>query len=238
MQNLPVGIIILIVVSVLIYLGAAQRVLDRLRLTDRAALVILGTLIVGSLIDIPFAIGNIAFAINVGGALVPIALAVYLLSRAGTGFEVARALVAALITAVVVFGIGSFLMTGLPEPAGRFAFADIIYIYPVVAAVIAYAVGRSRRGAWIAATLGVLLADVFHGALLATRGLTGLVHFGGAGVFDVVVVAGVLAVLLAEIAGELRERVQGGPRTKGRDPSLLVDLRTPGEDEGGRKDGE
>ncbi len=238
MQNLPVGIIILIVVSVLIYLGAAQRVLDRLRLTDRAALVILGALIVGSLIDIPFTIGNIAFAINVGGALVPIALAVYLLSRAGTGLEVARALVAALITAVVVFGIGSFLMTGFPEPAGRFAFADIIYIYPVVAAVIAYAVGRSRRGAWIAATLGVLLADVFHGALLATRGLTGLVHFGGAGVFDVVVVAGVLAVLLAEIAGELRERVQGGPRTEGRDPSLLVNLRTPGEDEGGRKDGE
>lgn len=238
MQNLPVGIIILIVVSVLIYLGAAQRVLDRLRLTDRAALVILGALIVGSLIDIPFTIGNIAFAINVGGALVPIALAVYLLSRAGTGLEVARALVAALITAVVVFGIGSFLMTGFPEPAGRFAFADIIYIYPVVAAVIAYAVGRSRRGAWIAATLGVLLADVFHGSLLATRGLTGLVHFGGAGVFDVVVVAGVLAVLLAEIAGELRERVQGGPRTEGRDPSLLVNLRTPGEDEGGRKDGE
>ncbi|MEW6541262.1 MAG: DUF1614 domain-containing protein [Bacillota bacterium] len=237
MQNLPVGIIILIVVSVLIYLGAAQRVLDRLRLTDRAALLILGALIVGSLIDIPFTIGNIAFAINIGGALVPVGLAVYLLSRAGTGVEVARALGAALITAVVVFGIGSFLFTGLPEPAGRFAFVDIIYVYPVVAAVIAYAVGRSRRGAWVAATLGVLLADVFHGALLAARGLTGLVHFGGAGVFDVVVVAGVLAVLLAEIVGELRERLQGGPRTEGRDPALLVNLRTPGEDEEGRKDG-
>jgi uncharacterized membrane protein len=235
MDNLPVGIIVLIAVSILIYLGAAHRVLDRLRLTDKAALAVLGALIIGSLIDIPFTVGNITFVLNVGGALVPIALAIYLISRAGTNIEKVRPLVAALVTAAVVFGIGSFLMTGLPEPAGRFAYVDIIYIYPVVAAVIAYAVGRSRRGAWIAATLGVLLADAFHGALLAGRGMAGLVHFGGAGVFDVVVVAGVLAVLLAEVVGEIRERIQGGPETEGRDPALLINLKTPGKDEGGRK---
>lgn len=238
MTNLPIGIIVLIVVSILIYLGAAHRVLDRLRLTDKAALAVLAALIVGSLIDIPFAVGNITYVINVGGALVPIALAVYLISRADSSIEKVRPLVAALITAVVVFAIGSFVMTGIREPAGRFAFVDIIYIYPLVAAVIAYAVGRSRRGAWIAATLGVLTADVLHGAQLATRGLSGLVHFGGAGVFDVVVVAGVLAVLLAEVVGEIRERIQGGPKTEGRDSTLLVNLKTPGKDEGGRKNEE
>jgi len=238
MQNLPIGIIVLIVVSILIYLGAAHRVLDRLRLTDRAALAVLGALIVGSLIDLPFKVGNISVIINVGGALVPLALAVYLLVRAGTNLEKVRALVGTLITAAVVFALGTFLMTGLQEPAGRFAFLDLIYLYPLVAAIIAYAVGRSRRGAWVAATLGVLLADTFHGLLLANRGMTGLVHFGGAGAFDVVVISGVLAVLLAEIVGEVREQIQGGPVTAGRDPELLENLKTPQGHERGCKDDE
>jgi hypothetical protein len=82
------------------------------------------------------------------------------------------------------------------------------------------------------------LADTFHGALLASRGMAGLVSFGGAGVFDVVVLAGVLAVLLAEVVGEIRERLQGGPRAADRDPALVVNLKSPANDEGGRKNEE
>jgi hypothetical protein len=104
---------------------------------------------------------------------------------------------------------------------------DIIYIYPIVAGIIAYAVGRSRRAAWVAATMGVLFADVIHGARLAAGTAAGVVSFGGAGAFDVVILSGILAVLLAEIVGEVRERMQGGP-SEHRDRATLAGLQAPG----------
>ena len=55
MVNFPAGIIALLVVSILIYFGVAHRVLDRMRLSDKAALAIIAAIIVGSFIDIPFA---------------------------------------------------------------------------------------------------------------------------------------------------------------------------------------
>ncbi len=50
---------------------------------------------------------------------------------------------------------------------------------------------------------------------------------GGGGAFDSVVVAGILAVLLAETIGEVLERISGGPQTEGRPEELLVNLREP-----------
>lgn len=237
MDRLPIGIILLILVSVLIYLGLTHRVLDRMRLSDRAALGILAAMIIGSLIDIPIPISRNTVALNVGGGLVPIGVAFYLLGRANESHEQIRALLGALAVGVVVYAIGSFLMTGLAEPAGRYDYIDVLYLFPIVAAVIAYATGRSRRGAFVAATLGVLLTDIFHWIRLARTGVPGTVHIGGAGAFDVIVVSGVLAVLLAEVVGEIRERLQGGPARHGRDPAMLETLVTP-KVEGGRDNDE
>jgi hypothetical protein len=39
-------------------------------------------------------------------------------------------------------------------------FIDPIYIYPLVAGVVGYLAGRSRRGAFFAAVFGVLSVDV------------------------------------------------------------------------------
>ncbi|MGE5397213.1 MAG: hypothetical protein ACM3MK_06705, partial [Chitinophagales bacterium] len=55
----------------------------------------------------------------------------------------------------------------------------------------------------------------------------GLVHLGGAGAFDVLILSGILAVLLAEGIGELLERLQGGPQVEGRPPELVENLREP-----------
>jgi len=235
MDRLPFGIILLILVSVLIYLGLAHRLLDRMRLTDRAALGILAVMVIGSLIDIPIPAGRNTLAVNIGGGLVPIGLAIYLLGRADEARERTRALLGALAVGIVVYAIGSFLMTGLPEPAGRYDYIDVLYLYPIAAAIIAYAAGRSRRGAFVAAVLGVLLADIFHWIRLAGGAVPGTIHIGGAGAFDVMVVSGLLAVLLAEIIGEIRERLQGGPTREGRDRAVLEALSTP-EAKGGRED--
>ncbi|SHF03552.1 DUF1614 domain-containing protein [Desulforamulus putei] len=236
MDRFPLGLIVLIVVSLLIFFGIAQRALDRMRLSDKGALAVILALIVGSFINIPVPGTPVPLEINVGGALVPVGLAVYLLVKAGTGKEVSRALIASALTAAVIWFIGSRLMTGLPEPAGRFGFLDTLYLFPIVAAVIAYIAGRSRRSAFIGATLGVLMADIANYFYLVRNNATNaLKSIGGAGAFDSIVISGILAILLADLIGETRERLQGGPTSEGKPDALLAGLRKP---QFGRKKGD
>lgn len=230
MEQFPIGIIVLIVFSVLIYLGLAQRALDRMKLSDRGALVVIGAIILGSFVNIPLPFLPFRTSVNVGGALVPVGLAIYLLIRAGTTREWTRSLVGAVITAVVVYIVGSLINAGTTmEPAGRYALIDAIYLYPLVGGIVAYLLGRSRRAAFIAATLGVLLVDVFHYFWLLSQNAPAnyTVSIGGAGAFDTIVLAGFVAILLAEIIGESFERLSGGPSAKGRPSELIKGLKKP-----------
>ncbi len=224
MSRLPLGMIVLVILSILIYFGVAQRLLDRMRLSDKGALVVIAALIVGSFIDIPISRGNIQASVNVGGAIVPIGLAVYLLSKAGTGKERTRALLASLATGAVIYLVGSVLMSG--DPGQRLGVIDPLYVYPLVGGGVAYLLGRSRRAAFVAATLGVLSLDFIHWIWLAVTRTPGTVNIGGAGAFDSIVIAGLIAVMLAELIGESRERLQGGPAHRGRDPELLKNLQS------------
>ena len=223
MSRFPLGIIALIVIAVLVYFGLAHRVLDRMRLTDKAALGILAAMIVGSFIDIPISFGRVNASINVGGGLVPIGLAIYVLTRAGSAKEWIRALLATGITGIIIYYLGSVLMEG--DPGSPSYIIDPIWVYPIVGGLVAYIAGRSRRSAFIAATLGVMLLDVFNWIYLASTGTPGRVSIGGAGAFDSIILAGLVAVLLAELIGETRERLQGGPATEGRPPELLKALK-------------
>lgn len=220
MTRFPLGMIILLVSSILVYFGLAHRALDRMRLTDKGALLVIGLLIAGSFVNITLMRTPIELAINIGGAVVPIALAIYVLSKAGTAKEWIRALVSTGITAISLYFIGRLI--GF-EPESTLI--DPIYIYPIVAGLVAYITGRSRRGAFIGATLGVLAVDIFTAVYLLRRGIPGSVRIGGAGAFDSIVLAGIFAILLAEIIGETRERLQGGPKTKGRPKELLNGLK-------------
>jgi len=218
MANFPLGLIALLVVSILIYFGAAHRVLDRMRLSDKAALAVIFAIIVGSFVDIPL---SSRITVNLGG-LVAVGVAVYVLAGAGTTYEKIRAIIAAAITALALF-IATRYMGTEPETM----FIDPIYIYPLVAGIVGYLAGRSRRGAFFAAVMGVLALDVGHYYYLATSGVKGVVHVGGAGAFDSLILAGILAVLLAELIGETLERIQGGPRQEGRPEELISNLREP-----------
>ena len=222
MPRFPIGIIILIVASILIYFGLAHRILDRLRISDKTALAVIGAMILGSFIDIPIP-GRVDTAINVGGGLIPIGLAVYLLIKAGTTKEWVRALVAAAITGGVVYFVSSVLLTG-HGTRGFLEYLDSVYVYPIIGGLVAYIAGRSRRAAFVAATLGVLFLDVANYVFLSRTRIPGEVFIGGGGAFDSIVIAGIIAVLLAEIVGETRERLQGGPATEGRPEELLKAL--------------
>jgi len=205
MSNFPFGLIALVVVSILIYFGVAHRVLDRMRLSDKAALAVIFAIIVGSFVDIPF---GSRITINLGG-IITVGLAVYVLAGAGTAYEKIRAIVAAAVTALVLFLAARYLGA---EPENMFI--DPVYIYPLAAGIVGYLAGRSRRGAFFAAVIGVLALDIGQYYYLVNTGVRGTVHIGGAGAFDSLVLAGILAVLLAELIGESLERLQGGTKNR------------------------
>ncbi len=218
MLNFPIGLISLVIVSILIYFGLAHRVLDKLRMNDKAALAVIAAIIIGSFIDIP--LGS-RVTLNLGGSIAVI-LAIYVWLGAGTGWEKIRSLLAAIVTGLALYLAARYLGA---EPED--IFIDAIYVYPLIAGIVGYLAGRSRRGAFFAAVMGVLSLDVTQYIYLVRSGLRGTVHVGGAGAFDSLILAGILAVLLAELIGESLERMQGGPQTEGRPPELIENLREP-----------
>lgn len=228
MTKLPAGIIILLIITALIFFGLAHRALDRMKLSDKGSLAVIAGLILGSFINIPLIGGQFPLSVNIGGALIPLGLAIYLVSTAGTAKEKIRSLAGTMVTALAIYAVGSLIMTGLPEPAGRFGFLDTLWLFPLVAGVVGYLAGRSRRGAFVSATMGVLLFDIGHYIWLARSGSpAGRADIGGAGAFDAVVISGIFAILLAETVGEIRERMAGGPTIEGKPPSLAGALRKP-----------
>ncbi|MCG9967712.1 DUF1614 domain-containing protein [Pelotomaculum terephthalicicum JT] len=241
MERFPVGITLLLLGSVVVYLGLAQRALDRMRLSDRGALLVIAAIIIGSFINIPVPFTPFNTSINVGGALVPIGLAIYLLSKAGTAKEWSRALIGAVVTAISVYIIGSLVNSGSTiEPAGRYAVLDAIYLYPLVGGIVAYIFGRSRRAAFVSATLGVLFVDIIHYVWLLGNGAPGNynVAIGGGGAFDTIILAGIVAILLAELIGESFERLSGGPGVAGRSRKLVQGLQKPQFEVSGEDNGE
>lgn len=204
---MPVGLILLLITAGLVYFGLAQRVLDRMNLTDTQALIFLGLIIAGGFVDIPISRGPVAISVNLGGAVVPLILVFWLISRAGTGVEKWRGLVAGVATGVVIWGFAQ--LVGYREPAEQWL--DPIWSYSLIAGIAGYLAGRSRRSAFIAGTLGIIVSDLIHMGIALARGMATTVAIGGAGVFDAVVLAGLIAVILAEVVGESRERLAGGP---------------------------
>lgn len=207
---MTIGFILLLVTGGLILFGAGQRVLDRLRLTDRQAMLFIALIIAGGFVP------NIAvtdrFAFNIGGALIPLALCVWLWFKADTGAERARCLAATLASAAAIFALGRYLPSNpdaLPIDPG--------WAYGIAAGLIAYVFGRSRRGAFIAGTLGVMLCDVANWLYARSMGADQRLVLGGAGGFDVTVIAGLLAVLLSELTGEVVERVKRGRQRPSRE---------------------
>jgi uncharacterized membrane protein len=127
-------------------------------------------------------------AVNVGGAVIPTLLSLYLLVRTGL---YGRALAGvAVVTAVV---------HGLAYPVEGMGIAVPMFIPPVVAAVTALLLSRQSAPplAYIAGSLGTLIgADLLNlGQIQALE--APVASIGGAGRFDGIFMTGILAVLLA-----------------------------------------
>ena len=229
---MPAGMILLLIVSILIFLGLAQRVLDRLGLTDRVALLFIAAMLVGGFLpDIPLS-GSLS--INIGGGLIPIFLVVYLFVKAGTVKERTRAAVALLATAVVTYVVLKIFPL---EPTYAFL-VDPLYLVALIAGVAGYLAGRSRRTAFIAGVSAIVLNDIFTRIELFARGAKSNLTIGGAGIFDATIVAGLIALGLAELVGEIRERINSELPGEDYPDELTTGLHAPESSPIGQKDHE
>ncbi|NLB73656.1 MAG: DUF1614 domain-containing protein [Firmicutes bacterium] len=209
---MTVGLILLLAVSVVVFLGFAHRVLDRMHLNDKQALVAVLLILLGGFVDIPIYRGLWTISLNLGGSVIPVIIAIYVLSRADTPSETGRGIFSAVATGAALVAISKVFTF----EEGR-TIIDSIYVFGLVAGAIAYLLGRSRRAAFVGAVLGVVLLDIAHLVEVIVRRIPSTVNLGGAGAFDAVIIAGIIAVGLAEIFGETMERLQRGhiPDSKG-----------------------
>lgn len=206
------GTMLLTVAAVLVYCGLLQRVLDRMYLSDRAALLLIGAMLLGTFLP-NLSMGPVA--VNIGGALIPLGVCVYLFIRADEMTERWRTLLGSVLTGAAVYGL-TLLMPSEPEQL----LVDPTLLCSLAGGVIAWVLGRSRRGAFICGVTGVILADTVTAAVNWSRGISQQLVLGGAGIADAAVLSGVVSVLLCELIGEAVERLvrrrmteRGGDRT-------------------------
>jgi uncharacterized membrane protein len=131
-------------------------------------------------------------AVNVGGAVIPTLLSLDLLVKTGL---YGRALIAVAVMAAVAHA--------LAYPVRGVGIAVPVFIPPVVAAVTALVLSRQAAPAlaYIGGSLGTLVgADLLNLGRVQALGAP-VASIGGAGRFDGIFVTGIVAVLLAGLAG-------------------------------------
>ena len=209
------------ILSIFIQIGIIRYVYARLGISPATAMVLLLTSLLGSYVNIPIAhfagetmaVGErvdffgmeyilpaeidwpgTVVAINLGGAVIPILLSLYLLARKRIWLP---GIVATAAVSVVCF------MLAMPVPGAGITIP--VFIPPVAACEISclLAWNQAPALAYVSGSLGTLIgADLMNFGSIQTLG-TPVASIGGAGTFDGIFVTGIFAVILASIAGAL-----------------------------------
>jgi len=220
---------LLVVLIVLIQVGALRYAYLRLGVSSRVALLLLLASLLGSYLNIPLAElpdqhqllagreiyffgmrypvpvvvnwpGTI-IAVNVGGALIPTLMSIYLLARNG------------------LWGLGLFATAcvslvcyHLAEPVAGLGIALPIFVPAIATAIVALVLSRQYAAilAYVGGSLGTLIgADLLNLGHMQDLGAP-VASIGGAGTFDGIFVTGILAVIIASLPPK---RVLGPTRT-------------------------
>ncbi|MGE5242322.1 MAG: DUF1614 domain-containing protein [Bacteroidota bacterium] len=136
-------------------------------------------------------------AVNVGGAVVPTLLSLYLIVR---NRFYGKALVATALVAIVVHL--------LAYPVAGVGIAEPVFVPPLATAIVALALSRERAAplAYVAGSLGTLIgADLLNLDKVAGLGAP-IAAIGGAGKFDGIFLTALIAVLLAGLVAPGRAK--------------------------------
>ena len=213
----PIGCLLLVlfilflpVLFLLIFFNVTTFSLGRLGVSSETALLILLFIQIGSIINIPLTKKTTyssrrrhfgwfevpvryesGLAINLGGAIIPLILSIYLLLRVPL-WPVAAA-------TVVMIVICKFMTRAVP---GR-GLAIPMFIPPILAALLAILLVREFAApcAYISGVLGTLIGGDLLNLGKARKLGVGMVSIGGAGVFDGIFLVGIVSVLLTAFFG-------------------------------------
>jgi uncharacterized membrane protein len=216
--------IVLGILSVFIQIGIIRYVYARLGISSATAMVLLLASLLGSYINIPvvhlagesmivderYDIFGMEFsmpaevdwpgtiiAVNLGGAVIPIMLSLYLLARK-------RIWLPGLIATAVVSAVCYRLAT----PVQGAGITIPVFIPPLTACAISCLLAWSEAPAvaYVSGSLGTLIgADLMNLGSIQHLG-TPVASIGGAGTFDGIFITGIFAVVLASIAEALNSR--------------------------------
>lgn len=205
---LIVGVLLL---AFFVQFGIISVAFDKLGLTEKSALLLAVTCFLGSTINLPLVQlssdpaappatletpppsteyrGSTLLMVNVGGCLMPVAFCIYLLNHMTLDPQ-------PLFTILAVVAAVSYRFS---QPVPGVGIAIPTFIPPAVAALLAALIDpkQAAPAAYIAGTLGVLIgADLLKLNSLRLMRVP-VLSIGGAGTFDGVFLAGLLAALLA-----------------------------------------
>jgi uncharacterized membrane protein len=211
-----VGVFLLVVV--LIEINVLRYAYTRLGISSGTALLLLLASLIGSYINIPvwdfperevqsgeevvfFGVHYVVpvvvewpgtvIAINIGGAVIPTLLSLYLLGK--NNLWIRGIITTAIVTVVIHM---------LAYPVQGVGIAVPVFVPPVATAIVAVLVAREHAAmlAYAGGSLGTLIgADLLNLGLV--RGLGAPVaSIGGAGTFDGIFLTGIVAVLLASFS--------------------------------------
>jgi uncharacterized membrane protein len=128
-------------------------------------------------------------AVNVGGALIPLALSLYLISKIDFG-----------VSLPILLLVVTLVVNRLARPVRGMGIGVPGLVPPLVAALGAYFLcppGLRAPCAYIASTMGILIgADLMNLRLIQQLGAP-VASIGGAGTFDAIFLSGIIAVLLS-----------------------------------------
>lgn len=191
---MSVSFVILSVIILLIMFGAGQRILDSLRLSDKEALIILILICIGLLIP-PIWIGKY-FCFSIGGFLIPFALSVYLLISCGISRDLLRTIIGTILVAGIIYGLEWLLPA---DPEGMII--DNTYLYGIVAGIVAYALGRSRRNAFVSCLFGLTLAELVQWVINFSMNTPSILGLGVGGAFGTYIISIIISVAVSEFLG-------------------------------------
>jgi membrane-associated HD superfamily phosphohydrolase len=195
-----IGMIILVIFMILIAAGLMGRLLDAWHIKESSAFLIC-LLTLGGLLIPPINIADTVI-LSVGGFIIPMLVFIWMLARAQR-HEILRTLLATLIISIVsgiiVFNFPLDSQTTLIETS---------LLLGLVAGGIAFLIGRTRRGAFISAGMGVLLTNIFIFLYMLIMGVSMPVLLGTGNQFNAVIISVITAVFVAEVAGEAMEYVK------------------------------
>jgi uncharacterized membrane protein len=213
---LPVGCILgllfflaLPVIFFIIFFNLVNFSFSQLGMSPEIAMLVLITTLFGSLINIPLTKRKVTYvdssaffgffrirraqatglAINLGGAIVPICVSAYLLTRVPSLWQV--------LVATILIAIFTKL---LARPVPGVGIVLPIFIPPILATIFALILAYQFAApcAYIAGTIGTLIgADILN--LHKLQKLRGVASIGGAGVFDGIFLVGIISVLLTAL---------------------------------------